>query len=75
MLSSLKPTNFPGKQFLQDSLRCVTFNALHRYHIGESMLPSIRHYLRFIELDKTFDNYGFTKKVCSLSMIFASMYH
>jgi hypothetical protein len=34
------------------------------------MLPSIRHYLRFIELDKTFDDYGFTKKVYFLSMIY-----
>ncbi|KAL8722780.1 MAG: hypothetical protein Q9225_000791 [Loekoesia sp. 1 TL-2023] len=34
-----------------------------RYHIGESMLPSMRHLLRFIDLDSTFDSYGFTKKV------------
>ncbi|KAK5656804.1 hypothetical protein OQA88_4352 [Cercophora sp. LCS_1] len=34
-----------------------------RYHIGESMLPSIRHYLRFIELDEVFNKHGFTKKV------------
>lgn len=33
-----------------------------RYHIGESMLPSFRHYLRFIELDSTFDSFGFTRK-------------
>ncbi|KAJ5144351.1 hypothetical protein N7476_004836 [Penicillium atrosanguineum] len=33
-----------------------------RYHIGESMLPSIRHFLRFIDLDKTFDSYGFKRK-------------
>ncbi|KAL5048204.1 hypothetical protein BDW71DRAFT_178132 [Aspergillus fruticulosus] len=34
-----------------------------RYHIGESMLPSFRHYLKFIDLDGAFDGYGFTKKV------------
>lgn len=34
-----------------------------RYHIGESMLASIRHFLRFIDLEKTFDNYGFQIKV------------
>ncbi|RDW78596.1 uncharacterized protein DSM5745_05448 [Aspergillus mulundensis] len=34
-----------------------------RYHIGESMLPSFRHYLRFIDADKAFDQHGFTKKV------------
>ncbi|KAK5991522.1 Flavin-dependent halogenase ascD [Cladobotryum mycophilum] len=33
-----------------------------RYHIGESMLASMRHLLRFIDLDKTFDQYGFVKK-------------
>lgn len=34
-----------------------------RYHIGESMLASMRHFLRFIDVDSEFDNYGFTKKV------------
>ncbi|KAB8295897.1 hypothetical protein EYC80_008718 [Monilinia laxa] len=34
-----------------------------RYHVGESMLASIRHFLRFIDLDETFKNHGFTKKV------------
>ncbi|KAL4909260.1 hypothetical protein BDW74DRAFT_146269 [Aspergillus multicolor] len=34
-----------------------------RYHIGESMLPSFRHYLRFIEADSLFNEHGFTKKV------------
>ncbi|KAJ5659678.1 FAD/NAD(P)-binding domain-containing protein [Penicillium longicatenatum] len=33
-----------------------------RYHIGESMLPSMRHFLRFIDLDETFDKYGFVQK-------------
>lgn len=27
------------------------------------MLPSIRHFLRFIELDEEFDKYGFRHKV------------
>ena len=34
-----------------------------RYHIGESMLASMRHLLRFVELDTKFDSYGFVKKV------------
>ena len=34
-----------------------------RYHVGESMVASMRHFLRFIDLDSTFDNYGFVKKV------------
>ncbi|RYP49870.1 hypothetical protein DL768_004486 [Monosporascus sp. mg162] len=33
-----------------------------RYHIGESLLPSIRHFLRFIDLDKEFDSHGFRVK-------------
>ncbi|KAI1322117.1 FAD/NAD(P)-binding domain-containing protein [Xylariaceae sp. FL0255] len=33
-----------------------------RYHIGESMLPSIRHFLKFIDADDKFDAYGFCVK-------------
>ncbi|KAH8585720.1 non-heme halogenase [Bisporella sp. PMI_857] len=33
-----------------------------RYHVGESMVASIRHFLRFIDLDSTFNNHGFIKK-------------
>ncbi|KAH8804523.1 CrpH protein [Xylogone sp. PMI_703] len=34
-----------------------------RYHVGESMLASLRPFLRFIDLDTTFGNHGFTKKI------------
>ncbi|KAL7940698.1 hypothetical protein V8C42DRAFT_349293 [Trichoderma barbatum] len=33
-----------------------------RYHIGESMLASVRFFLRFIGLEETFDKHGFEKK-------------
>ncbi|KAI6781324.1 Flavine halogenase ascD [Emericellopsis cladophorae] len=33
-----------------------------RYHIGESMLASMRHLLKFVELDTKFDQHGFVKK-------------
>ncbi|KAG8527858.1 uncharacterized protein KY384_006774 [Bacidia gigantensis] len=33
-----------------------------RYHVGESMLASIRHFLRFIDLDEKFDKHGFVQK-------------
>ncbi|KAH8423426.1 NAD(P)/FAD-dependent oxidoreductase [Aspergillus melleus] len=33
-----------------------------RYHIGESMLPSMRHFLRFIDLDEKFLSHGFRVK-------------
>ncbi|KAM3064982.1 hypothetical protein ACMFMG_001190 [Clarireedia jacksonii] len=33
-----------------------------RYHVGESMLPSIRHFMRFIGCDEKFDSHGFRIK-------------
>ncbi|KAJ5698560.1 hypothetical protein N7462_000565 [Penicillium macrosclerotiorum] len=33
-----------------------------RYHIGESMLASMRFFLRFIDLEERFDAHGFRKK-------------
>ncbi|KAH6659152.1 O-methyltransferase [Truncatella angustata] len=33
-----------------------------RYHIGESMLPSMRYFLRFVELEELFDKHQFEKK-------------
>ncbi|TFK71548.1 FAD/NAD(P)-binding domain-containing protein [Pluteus cervinus] len=33
-----------------------------RYHIGESQLASLRHFLRFIDLEKEFEAFGFQKK-------------
>ncbi|EJC99764.1 FAD/NAD-binding domain-containing protein [Fomitiporia mediterranea MF3/22] len=30
-----------------------------RYHIGESMLPAMRHMFRFIDVDSAFDSFGF----------------
>lgn len=34
-----------------------------RYHVGESMLASLRPFLRFIDLDSTFVEHGFKRKV------------
>jgi len=33
------------------------------YHIGESMVPSCRQFLKLIELEETVKNFGFCKKV------------
>ncbi|PHH75910.1 hypothetical protein CDD80_1945 [Ophiocordyceps camponoti-rufipedis] len=33
-----------------------------RYHIGESTLPSLRHFFKFVDVDHVFDSYGFFKK-------------
>ena len=40
-----------------------------RYHVGESMLPSMRHFLRFIDLDDTFLNHGFKIKVIAFATL------
>lgn len=34
-----------------------------RYHIGESLLPSVRHYLRFIDAEEKVAQHGFARKV------------
>ncbi len=34
-----------------------------RYHIGESMLPSCRPFLKFIDCEEKLKNHGFTIKV------------
>jgi len=34
-----------------------------RYHIGESLIPSVRHYLKFIDAEEIVANYGFKIKV------------
>lgn len=67
--SSSKQRNSPGMtarfpSAVRDVRLWLTIDAdLFRYHIGESMLASIRHFFRFIDLDETFDNYGFRVKV------------
>ncbi|KAI0090520.1 hypothetical protein BDY19DRAFT_991965 [Irpex rosettiformis] len=33
-----------------------------RYHIGESLLPSVRHFLRFIDAEHKVAEYGFARK-------------
>lgn len=41
-------------------------STLSRYHVGESLIPSARHYLRFIDAEKKMINCGFTRKVLTL---------
>ncbi|KAJ5701353.1 hypothetical protein N7488_008901 [Penicillium malachiteum] len=57
-------TNKRQKQSGREGVDVVIMEADHfpRYHIGESMLASIRHFLRFIDLEKEFDAYGFCRK-------------
>lgn len=44
-----------------------------RYHIGESMLASIRPFLRFIDVDSTFDAHGFQRKVSGFGYVTVPM--
>jgi len=40
-----------------------------RYHIGESLIPSVRHYLRFIDAEDKIASYGFAVKVRGIATI------
>lgn len=42
---------------------------LTREHVGESMLPSMRQYLRFIDLENEYDIRGFIHKVAYAAWI------
>ena len=47
-----------------------------RYHIGESTLPSLRHFFKFIDFYDIFDAHGFFHKVrfhCNISQIVQEM--
>ncbi|RDB25409.1 Sulochrin halogenase [Hypsizygus marmoreus] len=33
-----------------------------RYHVGESMMAALRHFLRFIDLEQGFETHGFNRK-------------
>ena len=41
---------------------------LWRYHIGESMLPSVRPFLAFIGAEDVVKSYGFALKVCDTTL-------
>lgn len=67
----LEADNFPRLVSLcSNSLQLPIFtifatvaNLDRRYHIGESMLPSMRHFLKFIDCYEKFDAHGFRVKV------------
>lgn len=63
--------SYAASALAREGVDVVVLEADHfpRYHIGESMLASIRHFLRFIDLEKTFDAYGFCKKVRHVELI------
>ena len=60
------PRYVSGLRLAVIHIRMTTRLKHHRYHIGESMLASMRYFLRYIDLESTFDNHGFEKKVGAL---------
>ncbi|KAK7035341.1 hypothetical protein VNI00_011872 [Paramarasmius palmivorus] len=56
--------SFAASVLQREGQQVVLFEAAKfpRYHIGESMLPSARNYLRFIDLEEKFSKHGFTPK-------------
>jgi len=56
-----KPTNSLG--LFSPSCRPIVTNSFLSYHIGESLIPSVRPYFRFIGAESTLASYGFTRKV------------
>ena len=59
---SLVNLKFPCFAVITSADRWLT-KGKNRYHVGESMVASMRHFLRFIDLDTTFEDHGFVKKV------------
>ena len=62
MLSSLKHQSSLGRATCP--LEFTPFYTLFcRYHIGETLIPSVRYYLKFIDAEEKVANYGFEIKV------------
>jgi hypothetical protein len=40
-----------------------------RYHVGESLIPSVRRFLRFIDADDKVTQHGFVVKVSLLRIV------
>ncbi|KAI0644720.1 hypothetical protein C8Q79DRAFT_912671 [Trametes meyenii] len=48
----------------REGIDVVLFEAAKfpRYHIGESLIPSVRHFLRFIDMEEKIASHGFVRK-------------
>ncbi|KAJ8508875.1 hypothetical protein ONZ45_g8898 [Pleurotus djamor] len=55
---------YAASALAREGLEVAVFEAAKfpRYHIGESLIPSARHYLRFIGAEDKLASYGFTRK-------------
>ncbi|KIK78138.1 hypothetical protein PAXRUDRAFT_342290 [Paxillus rubicundulus Ve08.2h10] len=56
--------SYAGSALAREGLQVVLFEAAQfpRYHIGESLIPSVRHYLRFIDAEQKLAKHGFKHK-------------
>ncbi|KAG2066157.1 FAD/NAD(P)-binding domain-containing protein [Suillus decipiens] len=56
--------SFAASALAREGLDVVLLEAAQfpRYHIGESLIPSVRHYLKFIDVEKKVVEMGFQKK-------------
>ena len=63
--------SYTASALAREGVDVVLLEADHfpRYHIGESMLASARYFLRFIDLEKTFENHGFQIKASTKSSV------
>ena len=62
MLLFLNLPNFLGK-LPAIAYTHAPFLTLSRYHVGESLIPSVRRYMRFIGAEEKLANHGFVLKV------------
>ena len=62
MLFSSKHQSSLGRVTRPSEFAC-RYTILCRYHIGESLIPSVRHYLKFIDAEEKVANHGFKIKV------------
>ncbi len=58
MSSFSRPPNSPGDIECNQKHDCSFAHTTLRYHIGESLLPAIRYFLRYIGLEEEFDQHG-----------------
>ncbi|PBK91714.1 FAD binding domain-containing protein [Armillaria gallica] len=56
--------SYAAAALAREGLEVAVFEAskFPRYHIGESLIPSVRHYLRFVGAEDKLANHGFVRK-------------
>ncbi|KAG5637513.1 hypothetical protein H0H81_004264 [Sphagnurus paluster] len=59
--------SYAASALAREGLDVTVFEAdkFPRYHVGESLIPSVRQYFRFIGAESTLENHGFVRKIRS----------